>query len=303
MPCGTGYCGRRCMSKSKKQGQVVDPAKALAELETPKMKWSAMAQIAGGFAVLWLVGFMVTPYVGNWGLGIVGVLTLVATGFGIYVWRLTRRSKAVVDIMKGAASPEGRERALAELAEAGSGDALKALAHAQLLGQTDPNAALEVLEAIDIGKAPAMVQDDVRSQLAMLYLRNNRPKEARDVVDNMRLDKQPNAKSKALYAAVMAESFARTGSASEARKLLETYDANDPEFRDILPMLLRAQAFTYLAQKKRGLAKTAVDRMAQIDPNLLGAFLQKGTPPELMKLARQAASGVGLAPKMKLQRR
>ena len=81
------------MSKSKKQGAVADPAKALAELETPTMKWSAMAQIAGGFAVLWLVGFMVTPYVGNWGLGVVGVLTLVAMGFGIYVWRLTSRSR------------------------------------------------------------------------------------------------------------------------------------------------------------------------------------------------------------------
>jgi len=290
-------------SKPKLGASAADPAQALAELETPKMKWSAMAQIVGAFAVLWVSAFMLTPYIGDWGVYVVAVLTVAAMGFGIYVWRLTSKSRAVIDIMKGAASPEGREKALAQLAEAGSGDAMKALAHAQLLGQTDPAAALEVLEGIDIDKAPTMVQDDVRSQLGMLYLRNNRTKEAREVVDAMRLDKQPNAKSKALYAAVMAESFARTGSANEARKLLETYDADDPEFADILPMLLRAQAFTYLAQKKRGLARGAVDRMAQLDPNLLGALLQKGSPPELMKMARAAAAGVGLAPKMKVQRR
>lgn len=290
------------MAKNKvKPGAASDPKKALAELETPQVKWTAIAQVIGAFAILWVTAFMLTPYVGNWGIGVVAVLTVVAAGFGIYIIRLTQRSRAVVDIMKGATDAEGRERALQQLAQDQSGDVMKALARAQLLSQTDPAAAQKVLEEVDIGRAPAVVQDDVRSQLALMYLRNNRPRDARALTDAMRLDRQPNAKSKALYAGVMAESLARTGAPDEARKLLETYDAAEPGYAEIRPVLLRAQVFTFSAQKKRGRAQEAMQQMAALDPNLLGAFLQKGTPPDLTKIAKQVAAGAGLM-KQKVQR-
>src|SRR4051812_18006011 len=180
------------------------------------MKWKAIAQIGGIIAVLWVTSFIVVPFVGYWAVGVVGVLTLVAIGFGIYIWRLTTRSRAILDIMKGATDESGRQRAIAALSDDG-GDVMKALARAQLLSQTDPQAAQDALEAIDLKKAPTILQDDVRAQLAMLYLRNNKTREARALADEIRLDRRPDAKTKTLYAALMAESFARTGSPDEAR--------------------------------------------------------------------------------------
>ncbi|HEY8431228.1 MAG TPA: hypothetical protein VIL20_22770, partial [Sandaracinaceae bacterium] len=158
---------------------------------------------------------------------------------------------------------------------------------------------------IDIKKAPAVVQDDVRANLAFMYLINNRAKDARTLVDELRLDRQPNAKAKAMYAAVSAEAFARTGRPDEAKKLLETYDAEDPEYGEVKPMLLRAQIYTYMATKNRGLAEKAMRKLAKADANMLAPFVQKGARPELQALAMKALRGAGLAPKpkVKLQRR
>jgi hypothetical protein len=142
----------------------------------------------------------------------------------------------------------------------------------------------------------------VRAQLAMLYLRNNRTKEARNLVDPIRLDRRPDAKTKALYAAIMAEAFARTGSADEARKLLETYSPDDNEHDEVRVMLLRAQVFTFVALKKRGLATRALQGMVDIEPNLLGPFVQKGAPPDIAQLARQVLAEKGAGPKIKIKR-
>ncbi len=280
-----------------------DLAEALAAQETPRIKWKVIGQIAAAFAVLWVTAFMTVDFIGYWGVGVVGVLTLVALGFGFYVWRMTSRSAAILDIMKGATDDAGRQRALEALAQGGgSGDAMKTLARAQLLAQSDPNEAQRVLEGLDLNKVPALVQDDVRGQLAMLYLRNNRVNEARALTDGIRLDRRPDPRSKGLYAAVMAEALARTGNPEEARKLLETYTPADADGDEVRVMLLRAQVFTFMAQKKRGLAKQALDAMAAIEPGLLGGFLVKGSQPELMKLARQTLMESGGGPKIKFRR-
>ena len=276
-------------------------AEALSKLERPQVKWQMVAQIAGAFGILWLSAFMLQPYVGYWGVGVVGVLTVAAIGFGIYIYSWTRKSQAIVDIMKGATDAEGRRKALEQLAAGDSKDALNALARAQILAQTDPNEAMKVLETVDLQAAPAMVQDDVRSQLGLLYLRVNRVRDARILADEIRLDRQSNSKAKAMYAAVMAESFARTGKLDEARNLLDTYKADDPEYGEIAALLLRAQVYTYVGLKKRGLAKKAMENMAAIEPNLLGAFVQKGTSPELMKLAREVLADVGAIPRVKFR--
>ena len=72
----------------------------------------------------------------------------------------------------------------------------------------------------------------MRANLGLLYLMHGRAKDARKLADDIRLDRQPNAKAKGMYAAVCAEAFARTGKADEAMKLLDTYKADDPEFGD-----------------------------------------------------------------------
>lgn len=280
-----------------------DPQQALRDMETPTIKWKVIAQVVAAFAVLWVTALMSMQWVGYWGIGVVGVITVAAIGFGLYLYRMTSKSKQIIDLMKGATDEQGRKAAIDALSEGAGKDAMKAMAQAQLLAMTDPVEAQRVLEGIDLKKAPAMVQDDVRSQLALMYLRNNRTREARELADGIRLDRQPNPQAKALYAAVIAEANARTGNPDESRKLLETFKPENAGSPDSAAMLYRAQVFTSMALKKRGLARTAMEAMARIEPNLLGAFLQKGASPELSKMARQVAAGVGLVPKMKVQRR
>ncbi len=279
-----------------------DPAEALAQIESPEIKWKVIAQIVAGFAVLWVTAFMAKPFVGWFGIAVVGALTVAGIGFGIYIWRLTKRQKVILDIMKSATDPEGRKRAIAELGADADHDAMKAVAKAQLLAGTDPAEAQRVLEGVDLKKAPAVVQDEVRAQLSLLYLRVNRARDARTLTDEMRLDRQPNAKAKAFYAAVMAEALARTGDADQARKLLDTYSEEDPAYAEVRPMLLRAQVFTSFQQKKRGLAKKAMETLAEVEPGMLAAFMMKGTQPEIIQLARQTLSSAGYAPKMKIKR-
>ena len=279
-----------------------DPAEALAQLELPQVKWKLIAQVAGAFAVLWVTAFMAKPFVGYFGIGLVGLLTLAAIGFGFYLWRMMSKQRSILDIMRTATDDEGRKRAIEELGAGAGSDALKAVAQAQLLAATDPAEAQRVLEGIDIKKAPMMAQDEIRGQLALMYLRNGRVREARALTDEMRLDRQPNAKSKAFYAALMAEAQSRTGAAEEAKKLLDTYSADDPAYAEIRAMLLRAQVFTFVQLKKRGLAKKAMETLAEVEPGMLAAFMMKGTQPEIIALAKQTLAEAGFAPKMKIKR-
>jgi hypothetical protein len=290
--------------KNPKKRAIVpkDPAEALAAIETPTIKWSLIAQIAGGLAVLWVTAFMTVPWISYFGVGAVALITLAAIGFGIYIWRLTARQRSILAIMKSATDDEGRKKAVEALGQGGDSDAMRAVAKAQLLAQSDPAEAQKVLEGIDIKKAPMVVQDEVRAQLALLYLRNSRVREARALADEMRLDRQPQPKAKAFYAAIMAESFSRTGSADEAKKLLDTYSADDAAFSEVRPMLLRAQVFCYFQLKKRGLAKKAMDTLAEIEPGMLAAFTLKGTPPDIIALARTTLAQAGFGPKMKIKR-
>lgn len=297
------------MAKKGKLPKPKDPSQALEQLERPTFKWKTIGIIAAAFVVLWVTAFMIQQSTDSaWGwipVGVVGALTVAAIGFGIYIWRLTTRSRGIVDILAQAKDAEGRARALEQLEQAGSKDALAALARAQLVAQQSPTQAMSILEGIDLKKAPVTVQDDVRANLAFLYLMHGRAKEARALADDLRLDRTPNAKQKAMYAAVSAEAFARTGKADEAKKLIETYDAEDKEYGEVKAMLLRAQVYTFLATKNRGLAEQSMRKLAKLDPNMLAPFLQKGTRPELQQLAQKALKGAGFAPKqkMKMQRR
>ncbi|MFW6051333.1 MAG: tetratricopeptide repeat protein [Myxococcota bacterium] len=273
-----------------------DPAAALGRMERPGIKWKVVVQVALGLAVLWVVAFMTVPWIGYWGVGVVGALTAAVLGFGLYAWRMTRRSAAIVDILKTATDPEGRQKALEALEAQGKNDAMSALARAQLVAQESPGEAMAILEGVDLDKAPAVVRDEVRANLALMYLVQNRVRDAREVVEEIRLDRQPQAKAKAMYAAVVSEAWARTGKPDEAKKLLETYDVDDPEFAEVRPILLRARVYTFVGTKNRGLARQAMQRLAALDPNMVMALAQKGGQPEVAKMARQ------LAPKQRMKR-
>ncbi len=294
------------VAKPKKQITAApkDTTEALEQIEQPKLNWRVLGLIGLALAVVWVIAGILQPSIGYVGLIVAAVLTLIALGFLIWIWRLTRKSADIAAILKGATDKEGRIAALEQLRARqapGGKDALNAIAQAQLVAQEDPAEAIRILEGIDIDKAPAMVQDDVRANLAMFYLMTGRARDARELANDIRLDRQPQAKAKAMYAAVVAESFARTGNADEARKLLETYDAKDKEFGQISGMLFRAQVYTYTATKKAGRAREAMEQLLEVDPNMVAAFIQKGTRPELSRLAKQVLSGSGALPKPKMR--
>ena len=120
----------------------------------------------------------------------------------------------------------------------------------------------------------------------MFYLVAGRARDARELANEIRLDRQPQAKAKAMYAAVVAESFARTGDPEEARKLIETYDPKDKEYGQVAGMLLRAQVYTYAATKKRGRAREAME--SERGPNLL-----QGLSDPVLEAALHPAGEVG----------
>ncbi len=294
------------VAKPKKQITAAprDAAEALRELEQPAMNWKVIGLFALALVVVWVIGGILMPTIGYVGLIVAGVLTAIAAGFLIWIWRLTRKSADIAAILKSATDKEGRAAALEQLRARqapGGKDALNAIAQAQLVAQENPGEAIKILEAIDLKKAPALVHDDVRANLAMFYLMTDRARDARELADEIRLDRQPQAKAKAMYAAVVAEAFARTGKAEDARKLLETYDPEDKEFGQVAGMLLRAQVYTYMATKKRGRAKEAMERLFEVDPNMVAAFVQRGTRPELSRLAKQVLAGAGALPKQKMR--
>ena len=282
----------------------VDIAEAASQVETPRIKWKIVGTVIAGFLVLWITALMMMPAIGYWGVGVVAALTLAALGLAGYVWRLTHKQREILDIMRGATGEGGRREAIDRLGAGGNKDALKALARAQLLAQEDPQQAIEALEAIDIEKAPTMVQDEIRAQRAMMYLFMNRPKEARPLVDDIKYERQPDAKSKAKYVAAIAEAFARTGDETRAKKLLEEFKADDPQWvAEVGPLLYRAQVYTFVATKNRGLAKKALDQLIAIDPNMVAPFVQKNVKPELQKLALAALADAGLAPRQQMKMR
>ena len=67
-------------------------------------------------------------------------------------------------------------------------------------------------------------------------------------------------------------------------------------------MFLRAQVYTFIELKKRGLAKKAMETLAQVEPGMLAAFMMKGTQPRSSRWLRQTLAEAGFAPKMKIKR-
>jgi hypothetical protein len=280
-------------------------ADALAQIQAPGIKWNVVGLILAGVVVAWVTAFLLVPYMGYWAVGIVAVLTVALAGFAGWAYNLTRKQSQLLEILKGATDDEGRKAALEKLSQGDSKDSMNAVARAQLLARDDPKAAIEVLEGVDIDKAPAMNQDEVRAVLAQLYLMVGRVKDARPLVDRMKVESAPVPKARAMYAAVAAETLARTGSPAEAKKLLEGQKVDDPEFADIAPMLHRAQVFTFMATKNRGLARTAMFALAQREPNLLAPFVMKGSTVDMQVMAKEVLSEIGFQTKqkMKMQRK
>lgn len=277
---------------------MTDAAKPVPEPST--WSWRLMAQIGAGFAAVWICALIAQPYLGNVPLWVAAGLTVVALALGLYLWRLSRRTRALSDILQRAVDPAQRDAALRELEAKDKGakqpDAMNALARAQILAQSDPVAAMALLESIEIDKAPALMRDDIRTNLALMYLSANRAKDARIVVEKIKLNRQGAPAAKAMSAAVVAEAFARTGSPKEAEKVILPFNEEDASLAQAKVLVLRAKLFCDLATGQRKRAERWLGKLADEQPQMVLSFMQRGARPELMQLARQVAQKRRLLP-------
>jgi len=190
------------------------------------------------------LGWVIAAVIGHWiAFTLMGVITVAIAGVLVWALRYAQKSRAVVDILKGADTPEGRKEALQKL-ESGfkKDDAAAVFARAQLEMQEDPRAALKTLEQINLSKVMAHVADEARGQRAMIHLILGETDEARALVDGIDLSRHQDNRSRATLTAIIGEAWARSGQAKRAIELLAKLDPEDPAYEDLKPQLYRARA-------------------------------------------------------------
>jgi hypothetical protein len=154
--------------------------------------------------------------------------------------------------------------------------------------QEDPRKALATLESIDLARQMAPVADQVRCTRATIHLQLGELPEARALVDKMELGKQQDVKTRAMFAAVAAETWGRTGQGKKASELLEVFNPEDPELVEMRVQMWRARAFAYAGIGDMKGAGRALRKLAEMSPQLLGMFVgAKKVHPMLQQEARQ----------------
>lgn len=269
------------------------PSPAAATQETGFKKKNIIV-IGLVFAGLWFLAISSGSVIF---MGISGFLTLLALAFAFWAWRQIRKHKGLANVLQQAGtSPEARKKALAKLeADKNSGDITNIIARAQLLSGDDPAAALALLDPVDLKTVPAATQDDFALLKSQLLLNFGRVKKARPLADMISVDNPQRKEMRPFAVAVVAETWARTGSAKEANELLDTAPVEELAGNDAVPILLIARVYARFAAGKKGHTRTALAQLAAIDPNLLGRFLaSKGpTHPGLQRLARETFERTG----------
>jgi tetratricopeptide (TPR) repeat protein len=242
-----------------------------------------------------------------WVFGVVGALTLAALGITFWAWRRIEKTKRVADVL-GNVDVKDKDSRKAALDRLGTdfkdGDVAATFAKAQLLMQDDPDKALEELEKIDLGKVLPAEADQARFQRALIHLTKGEVDKAKQLVDPIDLSKQEDVKSRAMMAAVVTETWGRTGQAKKAMETLDLYNPDDPEFADIKAQLWRARAFIAASLSDTKQIKRALRKLAADNPQYLGVFLQKRVHPLLEREAKQMLQQSGqMRPKVSYQRR
>jgi hypothetical protein len=247
-------------------------------------------------------------------IGVVAALTVALVVLVVWMLRVATKSRAVASIVQGADTSEGRKEAIDELdRKFKKGDAAASVAKAQLLMQEDPRAALVELETVDLKKTLAPVADEVRSQRAMIHLLLGEIDQARSLADHVDLARHKEHKIRATLAAIVGEAWARTGQARKAAELLENFDPDDADYRDLAPQLYRSLAFAYAWTNQTKKMKHVLRKMKGINAQLLMGFITKkrnpagvsprGVHPALEQEAFQMVMKSGAVPrKMQIKR-
>lgn len=278
--------------------------------EMPEMPALKVKNLAiGGAALLGIWGLVIASG-SKVAMGVMAALTVALAVAAAWVWRFITKQQALMKIaQKGTASPEGREAALKELAAAGDKDVMNVVLRAQLEAQTDPDQALATLDKIDMKKVPALALDQVRGLKAQLLLLNGRLEDASQLCQDIQPSKVQEVSARGMLAATVAETWARTGRAKEARELLATISPDDAAYAQSRVPLLFARVFANFAETKHGLVKKDLTSIAKENVNLLVRFIDprfKNAPeltrlaqeilmadPEMQKLARKAGAAGG----------
>ncbi len=256
-------------------------------------------RVGGILAVVWIVAvfcirWTMIPVI------VAGVLTVAAIGGAVWVVRYVNKSRELGALLRSAGeTEEGRVEALRRLeTDFKRGDVQASLARAQLEMQEDPHKALATLESIDLNKQISPVADQVRCTRATIHLQLGELPEARALVDKIELGKQQEAKTRAMFAAVAGETWARTGLGKKAVELLEVYNPDDPDYAEMRVQMLRARAFAYAGAGDMKGASRALKKLGEINPQLLGMFVAaKKVHPVLQQEAKQLLMRSGAVPR------
>jgi hypothetical protein len=230
---------------------------------------------------------------------VAGALTLVIAGVGVWFVRYLKKSEALGSILRGADTEEGRKAALQKL-ETGfkKGDTQAVLARAQLEMQEDPRKALATLEGVNLDKVIGPIADQIRAMRAMIHLTLGETAQARALADNLDLGKQQEPKTRAMFATVAGEAWARSGAAKKAVETLELFNPEDPEFAEMKAQMWRARAFAYAGTNDMKGAGRALRKLGDMNPHLLGMFIgSKKIHPLLEREAKQIVMKMGAMPR------
>jgi hypothetical protein len=291
--------------KSKKKKSQADIQKELRDLARPdpnKPQKPAFDLKKAGvrvgliLAVVWVVALIIHHVIAY---SVAGVLTLAVGGVAVWLVRYMKRSDALGAILKGAETEEGRKAALEQL-ETGfkKGDSQAVLARAQLEMQDDPRKALQTLESVNAEKMLGPMADQFRAMRAMLHLTLGETAQARALADELDLGKQQEPKTRAMFATVAGEAWARTGQAKKALETLELFNPEDPEFAEVRAQMWRARAFAHAAQNDMKGVSRSLKRLADMNAQLLGMFIgQKKIHPLLEREAKQIVMRMGAMPR------
>jgi hypothetical protein len=262
--------------------------------------------IAGAWVVgLLVAGFSTSNTVQIVALALPGVVTLLGAGLVVFALRQAKKARGMQSILSGVSTAQDRQAAIEKLEGSfKKKDPAAVFARAQLELQENPKKALATLELIDLGKVMAPVADEARSQRAMIHLMLGEVAEARPLADNIDLKRHQEPRTRAMLAAVVAETWSRSGHAKRALELLELYDPEDEIYAQLKPQLYRAYAFAYAHVSDTKGMRRSLKRLLDQDARLLGGFLMKKTHPLLQKEAKKMLEQSGQVPrKMVVQRR
>jgi tetratricopeptide (TPR) repeat protein len=273
------------------QRELRDLAKPASDAqEQPKVDLNKIYLRVGLIlGVIWAIAGIVTRWT-MIPLYVAGGLTVAAVGAGIWLQGYVKKSRELGALLRAAGeTEEGRQQALRKLeTDFKKGDVQAAIARAQLEMQDDPRKALATLEAVDLAKQMQPIADQVRCTRATIHLQLGDLQEARALVDKIELGKQQEAKTRAMFAAVAGEVWARTGQSKKAVELLDLYNPEDPEYGDMRIQMWRSRAFAYAGNGDMKGASRALKKLSEMNPQLLGMFVAaKKIHPMLQQEAKQ----------------